>query len=118
MNNNKNNNENLNNNEIILGYVKTIIKFINDENLIETKNINNDFYTNTIKNKFNDFSVRYPGLFNLILNDPNNFEFERLIQMLNLKNSVENKTKSYENASKEIGQTYYDEFVKNKVDSL
>ena len=71
-----------------------------------------------LKEQFNDFSVRYPSLFNVIIDDPKNFDYSRLIHMLNLKNKVDSNETSYENASIKIGQEYYDEFVKTTVDKL
>ena len=109
---------NLSDNEIILGYVKTIIKYIEDEDLYVTKDTDYMFYVTTIKEKFNEFSVRYPALFNMIIENPKKFEYNRLIDMLNLKNSVDKNKTTYENASVKIGQEYYDEFVKKTVDKL
>ena len=109
---------NLSDNEIILGYVKTIIKYIEDEDLDAIRDTDYMFYITTIKEKFNEFSVRYPALFNMIIENPKKFEYNRLIDMLNLKNSVDKNKTTYENASVKIGQEYYDEFVKKTVDKL
>ena len=105
-------------NKIILGYVKTIIKYITDENLYETKEIDYNFYIETIKTKFNDFSIRYPALFNMVVENPKNFEYDRLIYMLNLKNNIDKNITTHETASVRIGQEYYDEFVKKTVSNL
>lgn len=73
-------------------------------------------YTLTLKEEYEDFSYAYPGLFNLIIDDPNNFDMNRLIHMLNMKKKVENNETTYETASSQIGQEYYDEFVKPNID--
>lgn len=59
-----------------------------------------------------DFFDKYPTLFHMVSNNPYNFEMDRLVEMLNLKNKVKNNEVSYKDASVGIGYKYYDEFVK------
>ena len=51
----------------------------------------------------------------MVSNNPYNFEMDRLVEMLNLKNKVTKNEVSYKDASVGIGYKYYDEFVKPNV---
>ena len=75
-------------------------------------------YSKELRKQFEDFSIAYPSLFNIIIEDPFHFNMARLTHMLNLKKEVDNNKISYEVASSKLGQEYYDEFVKPTVDNL
>lgn len=69
-------------------------------------------------NRHKDFSIDYPGLFNMIAEDPKNFDRNRLLSMLNMKDNIDTNKITHEAASSQIGQQYYNEYVKPLVDDL
>lgn len=69
----------------------------------------------TVINNFETFYENYPALVNLIIDDPFNFDFSRLISMLSIREKVLNKEVSYDDASLYVGEKYYEEFVKPKI---
>ena len=79
---------------------------------------NFSLYRKELINKYKDFSIDYPSLFELFIEDPVNFDMDRLFNMLKLKKNVESQNISYETASAKIGQEYFDEFVQPVVDVL
>ena len=108
----------MSNSEQILVYVKTIIHFALSTKNKKLKQTNPGEYRGILLEKFNDFFEKYPSMFNTIIDDPEKFDINRLIRMLNQKDRVANNEISYEDASKKVGQEYYDEFVKQKVEKL
>jgi hypothetical protein len=62
--------------------------------------------------------MRYPTLFFTIIENPSSFPIYRLDEMLNLKKKIENKEVSEEKISVQLGQKYYNEFVKDTVSEL
>jgi hypothetical protein len=100
----------LNDSEKILVYVKTIKRFaILNKSLKEQQP---QVYQQRLHEKFGEFRERYPTLFQLIVDNPEGFEERRLVEMLRMRERVSQKNVSYENASIQIGQRYFDEFVK------
>ncbi len=69
----------------------------------------------TVINNYEKFYENYPSLVNLIIDDPFNFDFKRLVNMLSIKEKVINKEVSYDDASLYVGEKYYNEFVKPKI---
>ena len=61
---------------------------------------------------------KYPTLFFSLIENPSTFPLYRLNEMLQLKEKIEKKEITNENASVRVGQQYYDEFVKDTVRDL
>jgi len=78
----------------------------------------NTAYRRKLTDEFPDFSMDYPGLFNTLIDNPKNFDMNRLMQMLAMKKKIQNRELTHEEASSKIGQQYYDEFAKPLVDKL
>lgn len=97
-----------------------LIHFASDDKMQNLKQLSYQEYRLMIDNcdTFKDFSLDYPALFNMIIDDPKNFDLNRLKHMLGMKEKIDNNELSNDEATKEIGQKYYDEFVKNKVEEL
>ena len=87
------------------------------ENRIARRN-NIDQYKQMCMNKFSFMHQKYPTLFFSLIENPSTFPIYRLEEMFQLKERIENKEITNENASVRIGQQYYDEFVKDKVAEL
>lgn len=94
------------NTEVLLKYCKKHIKL--------HKSNYEEFKLNTMR-KFPKFHENYPTLFFMIVENPTKFDMNRLKELLNLKKEVEENKISYEDASKNLGQKYYDEFVEPKI---
>lgn len=104
----------------ILQLAQLLIDFASDEKMQTLKKLSYQEYRLMIDSSdtFKEFSLDYPALFNMIIDDPLNFDINRLKFMLNMKSKIDNNEVSNEDATKEIGEKYYDEFVKNKVEDL
>jgi hypothetical protein len=103
--------------EQIVRTVLQIIVFIRNQHLIPLRGTNYEEFHRQIYDQFTDFANRFPSLFRLILEDPDNFQLDRLKQMLNQREQVRNGSLTPEAASIKVGQEYFDEFVKDRVPS-
>jgi hypothetical protein len=98
--------------------VEEILAFcLNKENSVMRRD-NMDEYKQVCMRKFTDFHGKYPTLFFFIIEKPSTFPLYRLDEMLKLKTKIDNKEVEEEKASVQIGQKYYDEFVKDTVSNL
>ena len=102
----------------LLRTIQSIISFSTTEEMHNLSKFNNLVYRKRLAEKFNEFSISYPGLFSTIIDDPKNFDINRLHHMLNMRKQINNNTITHEEASTKIGQQYYDEFAKPIVQKL
>ena len=107
----------LSNSEII-AITKKLLKFVINEHLLKLKELSYQEYRLIIDKEedFKEFSLNYPSLFNNIIDDPKNFDFDRLSFLLDMKEKIDNNTMSNEEATKVVGDHYYNEFVKDKIE--
>jgi len=103
-------------NEKIISLVKGLIAYYNKPEIKKEMTENKDECIKKTLDVHGDFFDKYPTLFHMISNNPYNFEMDRLVEMLNLKNKVKNKEVTYKDASVGLGYKYYDEFVKPGLD--
>jgi hypothetical protein len=75
-------------------------------------NIITDNEKNILKNKYELFSKRYPMLFDTII-EPE-YDQNRLLMFLNMRDKIVNNEKTFEDASKDIGNVMFKEYVKDK----
>lgn len=106
-----------NQSEKIILHVKSLIKFVSTNEMKKLKTDLPGNYRAISMEKFEKFFERYPSLFNMIIDDPVNFEMKRLIKMLELKDKCDSNEISVDDATKQVGQEYYDEYVAPNVDS-
>lgn len=99
----------------LLKMINKIIKDSQEEPMKTLFESKKPAFRHAMAEKYEEFMVAYPALFETILNDPKNFEMGRLLRMLDLKKKIGVGDISYEDASSKIGQEYYDEFVKPHV---
>jgi len=59
--------------------------------------------------------MRYPALFNAIIENGQEFDLLQFEQMMNMVSKVRNKQISEENASKQIGEEMVNKYVKPKI---
>lgn len=64
--------------------------------------------------KYPDFADKYPHLLKMACETT--FDISRLEYMLNLRDSIDRKKVTFEDASKEIGQVMFDAYVRDKID--
>lgn len=64
--------------------------------------------------KYPDFAEDYPHLLKMACETT--FDMSRLEYMLNLRDSINHKKVTFEDASKEIGQVMFDAYIRDKID--
>jgi len=62
------------------------------------------------KKDYEFFANRYPMLFELVLRN-DNFNWDNLTYMLNMRNKIIEDKMTAENASKQVGQVWFDKYV-------
>lgn len=67
------------------------------------------------KTKYPDFVDRYPMLFEKVCEDE--FDMNRFVYMMSLKQQILNKEQTLESASVQVGQKLFDVYVKPIVDA-
>lgn len=98
-------NDGLTNDEII----KNVYNIITRNK--ECKDIpNSDEKYEKLKTEFNFFSSRYPMLFELAISDEP-FPWDNLNYMLSMRNKIINNEMTSENASKVVGEQWFNKFV-------
>tara|TARA_B110000037_G_scaffold212351_1_gene265028 strand:- start:1909 stop:2328 length:420 start_codon:yes stop_codon:yes gene_type:complete len=104
----------------ILEYCDSILIFTMRDRLTELRHTNRDEYVSKCNTKYEDFFTKYPTLFYKIIDDPISFKNhgrKRLLKMLNIKADVDSNKTSHEEASKKIGRSYYNEYVKPVINT-
>lgn len=104
--------------DIIKGQVTELISFcLKKENIIYRRD-NIDEYKQLCMRTFTNFHQNYPTLFFSIIENPSSFPLYRLNEMLDIKKKIENNETNEDKASVQLGQKYYNEFVKDTVSEL
>lgn len=93
-------------NEDIITNINNIIKRKNE---ITYKNENEKF--EKLKNEFPKFAERYLMLFEMVIRE-GDFDWNSFNYMINMRNKIINNNMTAEEASKKVGQDWYDKFVK------
>ena len=108
----------LENADDIKNKVDNLISFCLQKENRELKKQNIDAYKQKCMIEFVDVHGKYPTLFFQIIEIPSTFPKYRLDEMLSLKKKIESDQTTNERASVQLGQKYYDEFVKDTVAKL
>jgi hypothetical protein len=103
---------------VIKNQIMDMMVHILKKDIREKRAENMDEYKKYCMEKFTNLHQRYPTLFFTIIENPSSFPIYRLDEMLNLKKKIENKEVSEEKISVQLGQKYYNEFVKDTVSEL
>ena len=104
--------------DMLIKTIESLIDYATSKDMQIIYKMNNVQYHKNLTNKYQEFSLTYPGLFNTIVDNPKDFDMKRLKDMLAMKNKIKQKELTYEEASTKIGQQYYDEFAKPLVDDV
>ncbi len=108
----------LENSDTIKKNMEDLISFCaKRENMIMRRD-NIDDYKRKMMNKFYYIHEKYPTLFFTIIENPTTFPISRLEEMLSLKKQIEVNSTTTDKASVQLGQQYFDEFVKDKIKNL
>jgi hypothetical protein len=95
-------------NEDIINEIKKIIERKNND---EIRNIGDEMERyEKIRNEFLKFAERYPMLFELSIRNEN-FDWNSLNYMLNMRNKIINNEMSSENATKIVGQEWFNKHI-------
>ncbi len=102
----------------IKDYVDKMITYLKREDIQSLRRSDNQKYFEKTQKKFTQLKELIPALFNMIidLDNPNEFEMDRLDNMLYMRDRIRENQISTESASAQIGQQYFDEYVKPHVD--
>lgn len=91
--------------------VKEIISYALKSDVSKARRENVDNYNQHMMKKYGEFHYNCPALFFKIIENPSGFPIYRLNEMLEMKRKMESQEVSNEDADKNIGQKYYDEFA-------
>lgn len=94
-------------NEELVVTISNIIKRNNEE---EIKKLSDMEKFEKLRSEFSFFSDRYPMLFEMAIRD-DNFPWDNLSYMLNMRNKIINDEMTSENASKVVGKEWFDKYV-------
>lgn len=103
--------------EKINKWVRAIIAYATSPDMVELRKKNAGLYRGNVTEKFLAFMEKYPGMFNKILDDPENFEMDRLTSMLKKMHRIESGETDYETENLRIGKAYYQEFLEPQLKS-
>ena len=101
--------------EKIFKWVKAVIAYATSPDMVELRKKNVGLYRGNVTEKYLPFMEKYPGIFNKILDDPENFEFQRLEAMLKKMHRIETGETDYETENLRIGKQYYQEFLEPQL---
>lgn len=83
--------------------------------MVELRKKNAGLYRGNAIEKFLPFMEKYPGIFNKILDDPENFDLKRLDSMLKKMHRIETGQTDYETENLRVGKAYYQEFLEPQL---
>jgi len=95
--------------------INTLLQFCLRRDMIQLRNVNMDEYKQVCMRTFTDIHQKYPSLFFMAVENPSTFDRRRFEELLSYKKKVEEEHESYEEVSKQLGERYYQEFVKNRI---
>ena len=106
--------EEIETNEDIIKNVHEIVRMKKSKEMRKLKIIDSDKYIRTFIQKFKNFHMSFPSIFNSIM-DNDDFEVKRLTDMLSMRKRIQDKKISNFDASVKISTQYTDEFIKKPL---
>lgn len=91
------------------------VSLLNDISREENKHLSEAELITKFTPLYDPLVQRSKKLFEKIINERERFEIGRLQNMLNLKTKIDNGETTQHNASVAIGQKYYDDYIKPKI---
>jgi len=101
----------------IIAEVELVRKYIKKNEIKRLYQNNKTEYDTHLKEKFSNFFEKKPFLFDMAIS-PEKFDFLKLKEFCSIIDKVNSGKLTSEDASKYIGQKYYDQYVKNKVEEI
>jgi hypothetical protein len=95
--------------------VKALHEFCLKKDNVRRRKEDMDGYKQYCMQTFTNVHQKYPTLFFKIVEEPSSFPMYRLEELLQMKKKIEKNESTEEEVSKELGQKYYDEFVKDNL---
>ncbi len=95
--------------------VNQLLQFCMRRENMNLRRDNIDEYKQKCMQTFTDVHQRYPTLFFTIIENPTTFPIGRLEELLRFKKKIEREEATEEEVSKELGEKYYNEFVKDRL---
>jgi hypothetical protein len=92
-----------------------LLQFCLKRDMTQLRNQNMDEYKQVCMRTFTDIHQKYPSLFFMAVENPSSFDRRRFEELLSYKKKVEEEHETYEEVSKQLGERYYEEFVKNRI---
>lgn len=86
--------------------IRIVRDIVNTSSMLRSVADSKDIHTN----KYPEFAKAFPVLFTSAC-EPN-FDFVRFMYMMNMRDKIFNQATTVEDASKEVGQALFDEYVK------
>ena len=99
----------------VIAEVELVRKYIKKPEIKRLYQKNKDEYETHLKEKFSNFSEKKPFLFDMAIAQEK-FDFDKLKEFCSVIDKVNSGKMTPENASKYIGQKYYDQYVKGKLE--
>jgi len=104
--------------ETVVHIIKSMIKTMNYQEVIEMRRNSKMTFLNMMYHRYRDLRDTSPTLFEKVIEDHPHFDLKRLITMMGISDRVTDTCDmTYEDASKHIGQRYYDEYIKPNIQS-
>lgn len=103
--------------DLIRKNTNKLIKFCLKKENIELKESNLEEYKQLVMRTYPKFHYNYPTLFFMIIENPDKFDNDRFNDLIENKKKIERNETTLDEASKKIGEEYYNEFVKPNIES-
>lgn len=104
--------------ENLIKYIKHMIRTLSNPSVIEIERTNKEEFIKYMADKYYRLRDLSMSLYDMVLEQRDNFDFPRLQSILIDRDRIRNGDISFEDASKEVGEQYFNEFVKPIVDKL
>ena len=101
--------------EVILESKKTIIEYINQDDMILLKNTDKDKYLITIYNKFSIFRDKYPFLLDKIISGENDELLNMMLDNILILENSSNVEDDLLNIRNKMADTLHNQYVKDKI---
>jgi hypothetical protein len=95
--------------------IQELLQFCLRRENLQLRKENIDEYKQKCMQTYTDVHQKYPTLFFTVIENPTGFPMGRLDELLRFKRKIETQEANEEEVNKELGEKYYNEFVKDKI---
>lgn len=104
--------------ENLIKYINHMIRELSKSEVKELEKNDKEAWIKYMAEKYYRIRDLSMSLYDMIIEQRDNFEFNRLMEIFHYRDMIKSNQCSYDNINKEIGQKYFDEFVKPVVDKI